>query len=202
MNLHPASRAPPPARPSPLIFPSKKQKKKGHDPSPMKQEVCDLMNRQITEELYSAYLYLNFSDFFAETDLDGYAHWFRVQAAEELAHAMRIVRFLLENGLQVRLYEIPAPAYIVPNRVTVPDLLAAALEHEKEITARIHQLIEVASRADDLRTVNFLDWFVNEQTEEEINASNLIRQYELYGADPAGLIILDRELANRPGADS
>ena len=168
----------------------------------MKQEVCDLMNRQITEELYSAYLYLNVSDFFAETDLDGYAHWFRVQAAEELAHAMRIVCFLLDNGLQIRLYEIPAPEYIVPDPATVPDLLAAALEHEKEITARIHKLVEVATRADDLRTVNFLDWFVSEQTEEEINASNLIRQYELYGNDPAGLIILDRELANRPGADS
>lgn len=167
----------------------------------MKQEICDLMNRQITEELNSAYIYLNFSDFFAETGLCGYAHWFRVQASEELTHAMRIVRFLLDNGLQVRLYEIPAPEYIVPDPETVPDVLAAALEHEKEITALIHKLVDAATRAGDLRTVNFLDWFIEEQTEEEINASDLIRQYELYGSDPAALHIIDNELAERSCAD-
>ena len=163
----------------------------------MKQEISDLMNRQITEELYSAYLYLNFSDYFDETGLCGYAHWFSVQAVEELSHAMRIVHFLLDNGLQVRLFEIPAPEYIVPDPATVPDILAAALAHEKKITALIHQLVDAATRAGDLRTVNFLDWFVNEQTEEEINASDLIREYELFGSDPAALHIIDSELAER-----
>ncbi len=163
----------------------------------MKREVIDLLNSQITEEFYSAYLYLNFSTIFTEAGYHGFANWFRVQAREELSHGMIIVEYLEANNESVKLAMIREPMTICEENDWIRCILDASLKHEKEITGMINSIVETADQADDLRTIRFLDWFVNEQAEEESNASDLIQEYDLFGDNPASLYLMDKVLAER-----
>lgn len=160
----------------------------------MDKKVAELINSQINKEFYSAYLYLEFSNYFERRGLAGFAHWYEIQAQEERDHAMLFYRFLLNNEENVSLQAIDAPK---TNAQTDADILEEGLKHEKYVTALINDIYAAAYTVKDFRTMQFLDWFVKEQGEEEKNASELITKYRLFGSDAKGLYMLDNELKAR-----
>ena len=157
-------------------------------------KVRELLNDQINKEFYSAYLYLDFSNYFERAGLDGFANWYRVQAQEERDHAMLFLQYLQNNSEKVDLGAIAKPDVALTDDLTV---LKAGLKHERYVTSLIHDIYEAAYNVRDFRTMQFLDWFVKEQGEEEKNADSLIKKYELYGSDPKSLYMLDTEMAAR-----
>jgi len=160
----------------------------------MSNEIQTLLNDQITCELYSAYLYLDFSLYFEEEGLPGFSHWYRVQAGEEQQHALRIIRFLQDTGAHITLSPIGKPDADFMDLMTV---IRMAQEHEKYVTGQILRLCRAADGAADYTTLRFLDWFVNEQREEEKNAAAMCSRAARYTESEAGLYLLDRELAKR-----
>ena len=160
----------------------------------MDQKVYELINNQINKELYSGYLYLSFADYYEDEGLSGFANWYFVQAQEERDHALLFMQYLQNNNVRVTLDAIAKPD--VPMD-TLMDPLKAGLEHEEYVTSLIHALYAAAQKGNDYRTMQFLDWFVKEQGEEETNAKNLISKIELFGSDPKSLYMLNQELAAR-----
>ncbi len=160
----------------------------------MDKKVATLLNSQINKEFYSAYLYLEFANYFERKGLAGFAHWYEVQAQEERDHAMLFYRFLLNNEEKVTLEAVEAPGTDAEGD---SDILAEGLKHEKYVTALINDIYAAAYSVKDFRTMQFLDWFVKEQGEEEKNASDLITKYQLFGSDAKGLYMLDNELKAR-----
>lgn len=160
----------------------------------MDKKVADLIREQVTKEFYSAYLYLAFSNYYHEVSLDGFGHWFEVQAREEQQHAMKFLKYLQDNNEKVKLGTIDAPDAVFNDH---KEPLDAALKHEKYVTSLINTIYREARQVDDYRTCQFLDWFIAEQGEEEKSTSDLIAKYELYAADPKGLYLLNSELMGR-----
>ena len=160
----------------------------------LNEKVAKLLNEQITKELYSAYLYLDFSVFFEAQSLDGYANWYMIQAQEERDHAMLFLKYLQMCGEKVSLGAIDKPDKELK---TLMDPLKAGLEHEEYVTSLINDIYGAAYDVKDFRTMQFLDWFVKEQGEEEENANDLITKMELFGSDPKGLYMLNAELGAR-----
>ena len=157
-------------------------------------KVHELINAQINKEFYSAYLYLSFSNYFKERSLDGFANWYKVQAQEERDHAMLFFTYLQNENMPVTLDAIAKP----DKELTCDmDVLKAGLEHELYVTSLINDIYAAAYEVKDFRTMQFLDWFVKEQGEEETNATDLISNMELFGSDPRGLYLLNQELAAR-----
>ncbi len=157
-------------------------------------KVSQLINEQINKELYSAYLYLDFSVFYEREGLDGFANWYMVQAQEERDHAMLMLKYLQLNGEKVTLGTVAAPDKQLK---ALMDPLKFGLEHEQYVTSLIHTIYDAAYTAKDFRTMQFLDWFVKEQLEEEKNAEDMIKKMELFGNDSKGLYSLDSEYAAR-----
>ena len=160
----------------------------------IKEKVAELLNAQINKELYSAYLYLMFSNYYNEQGFNGFANWYKVQAEEERDHAMLFVQYMQNNDLKVTYEAIDKPVAELADNMSP---LLAGLEHEKYVTDSIHTIYDAAYDARDFRTMQFLDWFVKEQGEEETNANELIKKMELFGTDAKGLYLLDQELAAR-----
>ena len=160
----------------------------------MNPKVHELLNRQINKELYSAYLYLDFSNYFKARGLDGFANWYMIQAQEERDHAMLFYTYLQNENVAVTLEAIPKPDKVLDSDMAV---LKAGLEHEQYVTSLIHNIYSAAYDVKDFRAMQFLDWFVKEQGEEETNANDLISKMELFGSDPKGLYLLNQELAAR-----
>ncbi len=160
----------------------------------LNEKVSVLLNEQVNKELYSAYLYLEFSNFYTEQGLDGFANWYRIQAQEERDHAMLFVDYMHQNDVKVTYEAIDKPEAKLNENI---DPLKAGLEHEIYVTGLINTIYDAAHSVKDYRTMQFLDWFVKEQGEEEANASELVRKMELYGSDARGLYLLDSELAGR-----
>ena len=158
------------------------------------KKIVTLINEQINKEFFSAYLYLDMANFYAHKGLVGYENWFKVQAQEEMAHAMLFRQYLLNNG-----YAVESPAIGDPTKKYEDNKapLLEALKHEQYVTASINAIYEQAMLHKDYRTLQFLDWFVKEQGEEEMNAEENIQKYTLFGSDPKGLYLLDRELSAR-----
>ncbi len=157
-------------------------------------KVAELLNTQINKELYSAYLYLEFSNFYEDQGLSGFANWYKIQAQEERDHAMLFMEYMQNNDLKVTLEAIDKPEASLKGNM---DPLKAGYEHELYVTSLINNIYDAAYSVRDFRTMQFLDWFVKEQGEEETNASDLIKKMELYGSDPKGLYLLDSELGAR-----
>ena len=157
-------------------------------------KVSQLLNQQINKEFYSAYLYLDFSNYFNDQELNGFANWYRIQAQEERDHAMLFLEYLQNNGEKVTLDAIAKPDVALTDNRTV---LESGLSHERYVTSLIHTIYEAAYNVRDFRTMQFLDWFVKEQGEEETNANDMITKMELFGSDPRGLYLLNQELAAR-----
>ena len=153
------------------------------------------LNDQLNVELYSAYTYLSMAAYFEEQNFPGFGKWLRTQAREELGHAMRCFDFIIDRGGHVGLRAIDQPPAGFGSPVEV---FRAALAHEQKVTALIHRRYALAAEERDYASQIFLHWFINEQVEEEKLVSQVLAMVERAGADPAALLILDRELANRP----
>jgi len=160
----------------------------------MNEKIAALLNDQINKEFYSAYLYLDMANYYDELDLDGYANYYTIQAQEERDHALLFMKYMQNNGLKVTLEAIGKPDKVY-NSPAEP--LDAALEHEKYVTSLINNIYHEAHNAKDYRTMKFLDWFVDEQMEEEDNANSMISRFKLFGDDAKGLYLLDQEYAGR-----
>ena len=157
-------------------------------------EITKLLNEQINKELYSAYLYMDMANYYADQGLNGFENWFFVQTQEERDHAMLFRQYLLNNGASVILTAIAAPNEKY-NDYKAP--LVKALEHEQFVTDSINKIYEAAYKISDFRTMQFLDWFIKEQGEEEKNADDNIKKYDLFAGDPKGLYMLDNEMKAR-----
>ncbi|MBQ0015591.1 MAG: ferritin [Bacteroidales bacterium] len=160
----------------------------------LNQKVTDLLNQQINKEFYSAYLYLDMSNYFQDRGLDGFANWYKIQAQEERDHAMLFYQYMQNNDCKVTLDAIAKPDKVF--KVDM-DVLQAGLAHEEYVTESIHNIYAAAYEVKDFRTMQFLDWFVKEQGEEETNARDLITKMELFGNDPKSLYMLNQELSTR-----
>ena len=158
------------------------------------KKVVELLNQQVNREFYSAYLYLDFSNYYYDHGLEGFGNWFKIQAQEERDHAMLFIQYLQNNGEKVELGAIDKPDI---DKSCPKTILAETLKHEQHVTGLIHDLYDAAQTVKDFRTTQFLDWFVKEQGEEENTADNLMKRYELFGDDPKSLYMLDNELGTR-----
>ncbi|HEX3026738.1 MAG TPA: ferritin [Clostridia bacterium] len=160
----------------------------------LNQELASLLNAQVNMEWYSAYFYLDIYSYYTDKNLDGFGNWFYVQTQEERDHAMLFIKYLLNNDEKVLLQTIQAPDKIFED---FREPANAAFEHELKVTASINHIYAVAYEQKDFRTMQFLDWFVKEQGEEEKSTQDIVKRYDLFGKDPKGLYLLDSELAAR-----
>lgn len=160
----------------------------------LSKAVQDILNDQVKHEFYSAYLYLSMSAYCEAANLPGCAHWLRIQAQEEQGHALKIFDHILERGGQVTLQAIPQPP---TEFASVLDLFEQVLEHEKKVTGLINHCYEVAVRENDYPAQVMLQWFVEEQVEEEKNASEIVARLRMVGAQGTALFMVDRILGER-----
>jgi ferritin len=152
------------------------------------------LNGQVNAELYSAYLYLSMESYFKSLDLNGFANWMRVQTQEEIVHAMKMYDFINERSGRAVLKAIEGP----PTQWDSPRaVFEAAYAHEQKVTGLINGLVDLAIKEKDHATNTFLQWFVNEQVEEESSADQIVQQLKMMEDAPGGLFMLDRELAQR-----
>lgn len=172
-----------------------KKENKGSTGMALSKKMETALNAQIVAETYSAYMYWSMGAWLEEAGYLGGANWMSIQAREEMTHAAKFYRFILERGGQVRLGAIEAPPAKWASPVAV---FKAAYEHEQKVTAMIHNLTSLARGESDYAAEIFLQWFVTEQVEEEASASEIVRKFELAGGDKGpGLYIIDKELAAR-----
>lgn len=158
------------------------------------QRILDLLNLQINREFYSSYLYLDFSNYYYDNTLNGFGNWFAIQTQEEHAHAMLFLKYVQNNGGKITLEAIAKPDVVFTG---FKQALEEAYKHELFISQSINDLYAVAYELKDFKTMQFLDWFVKEQGEEEKNVDELNKRFDLFGNDPRGLYMLDTELAAR-----
>lgn len=159
----------------------------------LKENMDKALNGQVNAELYSSYLYLSMEAYFEDKGLGGFAHWMRVQAQEELFHAMRIYDHIGERGGRVVLDQIKAPPKEWDSPLAV---FEAVYGHEQLVTGLINKLVDLAIEEKDHATNNFLQWFVKEQVEEEATASEIVEKLKL-ASEGNGLFMMDKELGQR-----
>ncbi len=152
------------------------------------------LNEQINKELFSAYLYLSMAADFESKNLAGFAKWMKAQSAEDLNHAMKLFNYVLERGGHVELMAIEKPQQTWESPLKV---FQDAYDHERFITQSIYSLLEIAQSAKDYGTMEFLQWYVKEQVEEEAHAEHVMKKLEMINDAPAGLLMLDHELGQR-----
>ena len=156
----------------------------------------DAINEQINKELFSSYLYLSMAAYFEDKSLPGFAHWMRVQEAEEREHAMKFYDFLLERGGKVTLKAIDAPKTEWTSTMEVMQEVAG---HEAKITASIYALYELALKEKDYPAQVMLQWFITEQVEEEKNAAEIVASLKMIEAHETAVLQLDHRLGKRGG---
>jgi ferritin len=161
----------------------------------IKARVRDIMNDQIKAELESQYIYLSMVAYFHEQNLDGMAHWMRVQAHEETTHALKFFDHIIDRGGTVELQDLKQ---LKKTWSSPLEAWKDAFAHEQFITSKIHAIVKVVREEDDYTAEPMLDWFVKEQIEEEKNTSGILAQMERIGDSKDGLYMLDKELAARP----
>lgn len=164
----------------------------------MNKKIEKAINEQINAEMYSAYLYLAMAAYFDGQTLSGFANWMKVQAKEEMTHAMKFYHFVYERGGAVTLEAIDKPP---ANFKSALDIAEQVLKHEQKVTGMINGLYELAVKEKDYAFQSFLKWFIDEQVEEEASASELIDKVKLAGDNGHGLYLLDKELAGRKFKD-
>ncbi len=160
--------------------------------------VHDAINAQIKMEFDSAYVYLAMAAHFEDANFEGFARWMRLQASEEKAHAMRLFDYLVERGARVVLKGIDEP----PSEFGTPkEIFQVALEHERKVTASINEIYALAVEKKDYPTQVMLQWFIEEQVEEEDSAETAVQQLEMAGDNTAALLFLDRQFGQREHAE-
>jgi len=158
------------------------------------EKLLNALNKQLNSELYSAYLYLAMASWFDYRNLKGFAHWMKVQAKEELKHAMKFYEYINDRGGRVVLEDIKAVNY---EWKSITEVFEHALEHERSVTKRINELFELARAEGDRATEIFLHWFVQEQVEEEKTFNEVLQTLKYVGEIPQAILVLDRQLAER-----
>jgi ferritin len=164
----------------------------------MNERLRDALNDQVGYELHAAYLYLAMMNHFEEDGLDGFAHWMRMQAGEEVAHAMKIMDHLHDRDATVELGSLPAPEADFGSALEV---MEAALAHERKVTGLIHDLYDLAREEGDHPAQVMLEWFIEEQVEEEKSARDIVEMLELAGGDGPAMLMLDARMAERGGGE-
>ena len=160
----------------------------------MNEKIEKAFNQQINEELFSSYIYLAMAAHFEAENLEGFASWMKLQAQEEVEHAMRLFTHINRRGGRVVLKAIGEP----PEGYGTPlEAFQKALAHEQHITGRIHELYALAQEEKDYPAQTELQWFVDEQVEEEENTGRVVDLLKLAGDNKGALLMLDRELARR-----
>jgi len=162
----------------------------------LSQTLHDAINEQINYELYSAYIYLAMAAYYDSITRPGFAHWMRVQAQEEVEHAMKFYQYLYDRGGKVALQAIAQPPADFRSEL---DAFEKALAHERKVTARINDLYAQAVKDNDYASQSFLRWFVDEQVQEERDASQIVEMLKMIGDSKNGLFMLDHELGERKG---
>lgn len=160
----------------------------------LKQKMIDEINGQITKELFSSYLYLSMQAYFDGIGLKGFANWMMVQYKEETDHAMKFYNYLLAQGADVKLAAIDEPGHSWKSPLAA---FEATLKHEQFITESINHLVDVAEELHDRATYNFLQWYIDEQVEEEENDNEIIDKLKMVGDNKGGLFMIDKDLAAR-----
>jgi len=158
------------------------------------KRMTDRLNEQINREIYSAYLYLAMSARMTEAGFKGVGNWLMIQYHEEMFHAMKFFNYLQDQGAAVQLKQIAAPDF---KETAVQDLFQHVLEHEKAVTKSIHEIMALAIEERDYATQVLDQWYVDEQVEEEKNASEILLSIDLVGGTPQGLFLLNAELGKR-----
>ncbi len=159
------------------------------------EKMAEAINEQINAEMYSGYLYLSMAVDFAEKNLDGFEHWMRLQAQEELDHGMRFLGYLQERGGHVELETIEKPEV---EWKTPLEAFEYVYQHECKVTGMINDLVDLAEKEKDRATVNMLQWFVDEQVEEEDSADEIVQKLKMVGDNPSALLMMNEKMAQRP----
>ncbi len=152
------------------------------------------INEQINKELYSEYLYMAMAAYLDANDLDGFANFFKVQGDEERFHAMKFYNYLNERGGRVILKQIDKPAHEFDSAV---DIFEKAYKHEQYVTKLINELMDLAIEENDHASKSLLDWFVDEQVEEEASMEQIVNKLKMIGGKGNGMLMLDKELGAR-----
>lgn len=160
----------------------------------MKKPVQDALNAQLGKELYAAHLYLAMAAYFEHENLRGFAHWMRLQNQEEVGHAMRFFDFMNDNGGRVVLGAIDQPPTDFEGTLEV---MQQALKHEQSVTKAINRLYELAQKEQEYPAQLMLQWFIDEQVEEERQAHDIIARLEMVKGSPPALLMIDKELGAR-----
>jgi len=158
------------------------------------EAVNEILNEQINKEFYSGYLYLSMSAHMKELGLLGFASWLKIQAREEVEHGLKIFDYLIDRNSFVTLKQIKTPDFEFSGVLSVFNHI---YEHERCITRAIMTIAQKTEEECDRTTLNFIDWFIAEQVEEEENVKNIIKRLERFGEDKVALFMMDRELAER-----
>ena len=160
----------------------------------IKKAVETALNEQINAEFHSAYIYLSMSSYFLSAGLGGYANWMRVQYQEELAHATRFFDYVNERGGRVKLTPVQE---VQVDFSGIVDVFEKTLEHEQVVTGMIDRLMDLSIQESDHATKSFLQWFVDEQVEEEANVEQILNNLKLINGEGQGLLMMDREMQTR-----
>ncbi len=165
----------------------------------IREVMQNAINEQITKEIYSSNLYLAMAGYYHSINLNGFANWMRIQAQEEMEHALKFFDYLLDRGGKAVIGQIPAP----PAEWIGPlEAFEKAYEHEQYVTDSINKLADLSIKEGDHATNVLLQWFINEQVEEEATASEIVERLKMVGEDKGGLFMMDNELKGRPAASS
>ena len=156
--------------------------------------INEILNEQINKEFYSGYLYLSMSAYLKELGLYGFASWTKLQAKEEVEHGLKIFDYLINCESFVTLKQIRTPEFEFNG---ISSIFNHIYEHEKCITNSIKTIVQKAGEENDITTLNFMDWFIEEQIEEERAVKNIIKRLELFGDDKVALHLMDKELGER-----
>ena len=156
--------------------------------------INEILNEQINKEFYSGYLYLSMSAHLKELGLNGFASWTRLQAKEEVEHGLKIFDYLIDCNSFVTLKQIRTPEFEFNG---ISSIFNYIYEHEKCITRSIMEIAKKAEEESDRTTLNFIDWFIAEQIEEEEAVKNIIKRLDMFGDDKVALYLMDQELARR-----
>ncbi|MFW5945741.1 MAG: ferritin [Candidatus Natronoplasma sp.] len=159
------------------------------------EDIQEAINEQINAELYSAYIYLSMAADLGDRGLDGFETWMYSQFIEEINHAMRLYQYIESRGGRVKLEEIEKPKTEWDSPL---EIFKDAYEHEQYVTGRINELADLAEEKNDRATLQMLQWFIDEQVEEEESAEEIVDQLEMVGDDSSALLMMDKEMGQRP----
>lgn len=160
----------------------------------LSEKLLTKLNEQITHEYYSAHYYLAMAAYFKKEDLDGFANFFIVQAEEERFHAMKFFDFINDQGKEAVITGFKDPKR---DFSSAEEIFSLALEHEELVSSLINELMNIAQEEKHYPSISFLQWFIDEQVEEEASMSKLLNQVKRVGETGHGILMLDRELAAR-----